>query len=335
MRNMILCDIFCSRQRHFLAPFLATSIGLILTACAGPEPARTAIPAPTVLLEDDHSLDSDAEGLASEEADEWLSFEQMLDQGAPAANSTPEARAASASGSTREPSSGPIHAIVLRTFQDDTSGATAHTWSAQLGTLVPPLKPDLRVHIDSKGSVVVFGNYDGWDDPQAAEDMGTLKDLRVNGKKIFGAIIRTTITPARDPDHLHPHELLTLRKRYPKARTIYTLEIEIWGDFESGELPRDIRLRRAEERVKELRAAGITAYFHHDPISELSTITVGAFDETAIDSSSGIPSREVEMLQKQFPNRLTNGEQLALPIKGRSDLGAVPQRSRLVLVPEL
>lgn len=229
----------------------------------------------------------------------------------------------------------PYHALVLQTFQGDLDGQAASVWRTQLGLLVPPLEPHLGVHTDRKGAIVIYGHYDGWDDPAVAEDLASLRNLRVNDKRIFGPIIRTTIQPQRKPENIHPHELLSLRLRYPKARTIYTLEIEIWGDFDSGMLSAAARRSHAETRVAELRAAGTPAFFHHDPISQLSTVTVGAFDEMALDAASGLPSTEVERWQRKFPHRLTNGEQLSLPIQGRSDLGAVPQRSRLVLVPEL
>jgi len=221
------------------------------------------------------------------------------------------------------------------TFQGDRQGQAAGVWAEQLGILIPPLKPDLGVHTGSKGSMVLYGHYDGWDDPKVADDMTALKNLRVNGKRIFGPIIRTTVRPQRRSDQIHPHELLSLRMRYPKVRTIYTLEIEIWGDFDSGTLSDEARRANAESRVAQLRADGTPAFFHHDPISRLSTVTIGAFDEQALDVASGLKSIEVEQWQRKFPNRLTNGEQLNLPVQGRPDLGAIPQRSRLVLVPEL
>ena len=40
---------------------------------------------------------------------------------------------------------------------------------------------------------------------------------------------------------LHPHSLHSVRRRYPSVDPLYTLEVAIWGDFESGELaPSDI-----------------------------------------------------------------------------------------------
>ncbi|MDG1838920.1 MAG: hypothetical protein P8I91_08980 [Phycisphaerales bacterium] len=259
--------------------------------------------------------------------DEWLAMEQMLSTNG--ADPTPAPKSTSAT-ITRPVS---FHTLVLRTFQGD-DGTAARQWHKQLGTLVPPLQPKLAVHVDRKGSVVVFGVYEGWEDPQATIDMKTLRDVRVNDKKIFGAIVRTDVRPRRTKEQIHPQELIALRVRYPDARTIYTLEIGVWGDFDSGQLTPEVRRQRAESRVAALRSEGVPAFFHHDPTTELSTVTVGAFGEDALDPSSGLMSVEVERWQQQFPNRLTNGEKLNLPIQGQPQLDAVPQRSRLVLVPE-
>ncbi len=226
------------------------------------------------------------------------------------------------------------HALVLKTFQGDEDGQAARLWATQLAALVPPLTPGIGVHVDGKGAMVLFGRYENWEDPQSAKDMETLHGLRVNGKRIFGPIIRTVVYPPRDPADLHPHELLALRHSQPATRILYTLEIGVWGDFDSGELPDQVRRQQAESQVASLRQSGIPAYFHHDPVSRLSTVTVGVFDESAVDPASSLLSPEAERWQKQFPFRLTNGEELRLPIPGRPDLGVVPQRSRLVLVPE-
>jgi hypothetical protein len=226
-----------------------------------------------------------------------------------------------------------FHTLVLRTFQGD-DGTAARQWHDQLAAVVPPLQEKLAVHLDRKGALVIFGVYEGWDDPQAATDMKTLRDLRVNDKRIFGAIMRTDVHPRRAKEHIHPHELLALRVRYPNVRTIYTLEVGVWGDFDSGQLTTAVRRHKAEARVADLRSGGVPAFFHHDLTTELSTITVGAFGEDSLDPSSGLVSVEVEAWQKRFPHRLTNGEELRLPIRGQSELEAIAQRSRLVLVPE-
>ena len=301
-----------------------------IAGCEAPPPARPEPPKLTVNF--DLTDESEAATPESTEQDDaWAAMEHMLDAGTtplPSAGQPPRTNAAPVD--TR-----PYHALVLQTFQDDVDGQAASLWREQLGLLVPPLDPDLGVHTDNKGSLVVYGHYEGWNDPKAAEDMASLKSLRIDNKRVFGPIIRTTIRPQRKPEEIHPYELLSLRLRYPDARTIYTLEIEVWGDFDSGTLPDAVRRANAESRVAQLRADRTPAFFHHDPVSRLSMVTVGAFNEQALDPESGLTSVEVEQWQRKFPNHLTNGEKLSLPVQGRPDLGVIPHRSRLVLVPEL
>ena len=303
---------------------LHLAAAVALCGCASTPPARPQVPTPRI--QEAAEAQTQPQNTAPV-TDEWLAMEQLLGGTGPEPTPVPK----STSRTIARPVS--FHTLVLRTFQGD-DGTAARQWHKQLGTLVPPLQPKLAVHVDHKGSFVVFGVYEGWEDPQAALDMKTLRDIRVNDKKIFRAIVRTDVRARRTKEQIHPQELLALRVRYPDARTIYTLEIGVWGDFDSGQLTPEARRRRAESHVAALRSEGVPAFFHHDPTTELSTITVGAFGEDALDPSSGLMSVDVERWQQQFPNRLTNGEELRLPIQGQPQLAAVPQRSRLVLVPE-
>jgi len=317
---------------HTVASGLLGLLALVMAACEAPSPARPSPPRPRVGVEMDRGPQTQPDRSAPEEEEAaWQAMEDLLAY----ESFPPPAPMAQPATPTQRGIDEPWHALVLHTFQGDAEGRAAGVWSEQLGILIPPLKPNLGVHVARKGSMVLYGRYDGWDDPKVTEDMTTLKKLRVNGKRIFGPIIRTTVRPQRRPEDIHPHDLLSLRVQFPKVRTMYTLEIEIWGDFDSGALPDEVRRGNAESRVGQLRAEGTPAFYHHNPVNQLSTVTVGAFDETAVDVASGLTSIEVEHWQHVFPNRLTNGETLRLPIQGRPDLGAVLQRSRLVLVPEL
>ena len=66
----------------------------------------------------------------------------------------------------------------------------------------------------------------------------------------------------------------------------------------------------------------------------MSMVTVGVFEHTAIDASSGLKSAQVERFMLQFPQRMVNGEPL-LELYDVNDpaKGGVPQPSRLVEVP--
>jgi hypothetical protein len=182
--------------------------------------------------------------------------------------------------------------------------------------------------------MALYGRYAGWDDPTASEDATTLSEIRVNGTRIFGPIIRADIKHARAADDYSDLELISVWTRYPNARDLYALEVELWGDFDSGELPASRRRDRAIQRTGELRRQGIQAYCHHDERRALSTITVGIFSDTAINPQSGIPDPDLARLQQTFPLRLVNGEELHMPVQpGGSAQNVQPIRSRLIKVP--
>ncbi len=92
----------------------------------------------------------------------------------------------------------------------------------------------------------------------------------------------------------------------------------------------------AESYTRKLRAQGFEAYFHHDDDRRLSMITVGLFDQTAIDAQSGLLSPPVEHLMRRFPQHLVNGEPLSEPVdRLRPRRGTRIQKPLLVLVPRL
>ncbi len=315
-----------SQRKRGLQAFASVLVGTVATGanlgCESAPQARPAPPVPKITAVEQPADQDDA----------WSSMEHMLDPGQSAGQPP---RTAASPGTQRPPIQSAWHALVLQTFPGDNDGRAATLWRDQLAAVVPPIAEKIRVHVGSKGSMVLYGQYEDWDDPQASTDMEFLRNVRVNNKRIFGPIVRTEVQPRRDPASIHPHELLAVRQQFPDGRTVYTLEIEVWGDFDSGMLSDTERQSRVEAKVASLRGQGVPAYFHHDPISDLSMITVGVFGEQALDPASGLLSSEVEQWQRRFPNRLTNGEELRLPVQGQPDLGVVPQRTRLVLVPEL
>lgn len=261
--------------------------------------------------------------------DNWADVEGVLSGGpSPATTSAP------APSQARPWSSKPRHALVLQTFSEDLNGAIAKAYIEQLGTLLPEHRARLHTHIDRHGSMALYGNYDGWDDPTAPTDADVLADIQINGKRLFGPIIRTDIEQARTPEEYSDLELISIWTRYPKVRAIYALEIELWGDFESDQWPADRRRSKAMERVAQLRQRGFDAYCHHDERRELSTVTVGLFSEAAINPQSGIADPDLARLQKEFPIRLINGEELRMPVqRGGSAQNVQPIRSRLIKVP--
>jgi hypothetical protein len=143
---------------------------------------------------------------------------------------------------------------------------------------------------------------------------------------------------------LHAYDLLSARKAHPKVNPLYTLDIAIWDDFDSNEMTWAEIKRKAEAYAMQLRQEGYEAYFYHDAPNERSTVTVGLFDRTAINSTSGLYSSEVtELIRKRFPQRLVNGEPMfeyEKPFenkraKDKDKIKTKPQTPVLALVPDM
>lgn len=243
---------------------------------------------------------------------------------------------------TRATATGPVSAtpaahwtIVLATFS-----ATGHQQAAaralgQLSTIDPQLA-GARVHTTAKGSMAVYGAYESAESADAQRDLAWIKQITVDGRPAFPRAMLTRIrrTPSRGPTH--PYDLTSARRRHPTVDPLYTLEVAIWSDFESGKLSREEIRRRAETHATELRGNGFEAYFFHDDDKRISSVTVGLFDRTAIDNRTMIYSPELTALMKQFPARLVNGEPLREPIDSqRPSRGTRVQQPSLVLVPDL
>lgn len=230
----------------------------------------------------------------------------------------------------------PGFGIVLGTFVAEGHAARATEYKERLFVLLPELSSSLRIYPTNGGSMVVYGSYEGWSDQAAKADIKKLQAITANGQQIFPKVLITELIPPRDPASIASEELLSLRVRYPDIRVLYTLEIAIWGDFESGEYPPRKRRVAAERFARELRARGIPAYYHHDETRSLSMVTVGVFDHRAIDGQTGLKSPQVERFLLDFPQRMVNGESVVdLYDPGDPEKGGRPQAPRLVEVPQL
>ncbi|MBG84014.1 MAG: hypothetical protein CMJ40_05635 [Phycisphaerae bacterium] len=230
----------------------------------------------------------------------------------------------------------PRYGICVATFSSDSHRAEGNEYIRRLGLLLPGIGEELSIYSEPDQSMVLYGDYDGWNDPKVRDATAKLRNVRIQGRKIFETPILTEVVPPRDPSTIDPIELLSLRLNYPEARTLYTVEIAVWGDFESGELPPDRRRKIAEDYARSLRSAGHKAWFHHDELKQMSTVTIGVFDHRAVDAASGIRSPAVERVVDTFPMRLVNGEPLMIPvIRGDPGSGSRPQKPMLVEVPRL
>ena len=225
--------------------------------------------------------------------------------------------------------------IVLATFTGPGAEDSAHLFLARSTAITEDVPDRFRVHRGAKGWLVVYGRYEGWEDSAATADIERLRLLARGNRPVFTRTVLSRLARPVSLESLPPLALLTVRRELPEVDPLYTLEVALWGDFESGVLPPRQRRREAESHAKELRLRGHVAWFHHDESRELSVVTVGLFDHTALDARSGLSSSEVEALLRVFPSRLVNGEPILELIDARRPrAGTRPQPPRLVLVPK-
>jgi hypothetical protein len=224
--------------------------------------------------------------------------------------------------------------VLLGTYTGPDHEAAAANMVRSCASIDPGLGA-ARVHTTGKGSMVVFGAHDDPSDPAAQRDLKWVKEIQLRGRQVFPGAMLTRVNVRAARGEFKPHELLSVRRLYPRVNPLYTLEVAIWGDFGAGTPLEEIQ-RSAERYAAELRGQGYEAYFHHDEDRRLSMVTVGLFDKTAIDPESGIWAPEIKLLVRKFPARLVNGEPLREPVsRCREDLGTRVQEPKLVLVPEL
>jgi hypothetical protein len=192
------------------------------------------------------------------------------------------------------------------------------------------------VHTGAGGSLVAYGRYESAQSDDAQRDLAWIKGLTLNDLPAFprAMLSRVNLRPAAAG--YRPLELMSARIRHPRVDPLYTLEVAVWGDFESGKLSIEQIHRSAEEYARTLRTRGFEAYYHHDDDRRLSMVTVGLFDHTAIDQRTGLYGPAVEALLRDFPAHLVNGQELLEPVDGRRvQRGTRVQRPKLVHVPKL
>jgi hypothetical protein len=316
----------CS-MRPLLLCLLFVSVG-----CDAPPDARTRVgstlntsPSADGMLPGEDSLNDLDFG------EDWDAVEQHLGRSQDRVQTSEGLNAFSGSQITRE---GPEYGIVMSSFGKSTSMMEAQQYKDRLAIVLPEIASGLHLSTVAEGILVTYGDYSGWKDPAAQADMKRLRDLTINNQQIFRTAILTEIKPIRDSASIAEDELLWVRVKYPDIRVLYTLEVALWGDFDSGNWPARERRAEAIQYARSLRKQGIPAFYHHDEGRNMSMVTVGVFDHTAIDASSGLKSAQVERFILQFPKRMVNGEpMLELFDVNDPSKGGLPQPPRLVEVP--
>lgn len=161
-----------------------------------------------------------------------------------------------------------------------------------------------------------------------------VKSLQHQNRPLFPRIALTHLDLRSQQADLHPFDLHSARREHPKVDPLYTLDVAMWDDFDSGALSYEQIRRNAEGYAHQLRNAGYEAYFYHDDRAERSIVTVGLFDRTAINNTSGLFTSTVTDLMKQFPQRMVDGEPMSeFKDRFRPEMGVKPQTPVLVEVP--
>lgn len=227
-----------------------------------------------------------------------------------------------------------VWSLVLGTFTEGDAAAAAQKMIAETQKIAPQVQ-GLRVHPTGSGAMVVFGEYKDRDDPRQAEDKNWLKSIKYQNQPVFPRIMLTHLDYRPLQAELHPYDLHYARREHPKVKPMYTLDVAVWDDLGSGKLNYAEIQRQAESYAKQLRMTGYEAYFFHDDAAKRSMVTVGLFDKTAINATSGLYSEAVEELIKHFPARLMNGEPMEeFKDRFRPQLGTRPQKPVLAEVPD-
>jgi hypothetical protein len=235
-------------------------------------------------------------------------------------------------GATTAPPPQGRWSVLLRTFSGDGHEERAEEFVIEV-TRRYPVFGEVFVEPRRGGSMVVAGRFLATDDSEAQEALALAKGITVGGGRPFATAMLVRRTTASDASPPKPYDLRTLRTRYPGRAELYTLQIGLWSTFGTREIdPADVR-RRAELDVARLRSQGYEAWFHHDPDSEMSTVTVGSFGADAYDPRSTLYAPEVERLMRAFPKHLINGEEVLVPSDQRRNGELRPQGPRLVEVP--
>lgn len=225
--------------------------------------------------------------------------------------------------------------LVVQTFTEGDTTAAAQRMISEMKTIAPEVQ-NLGIHPSHNGAMVVYGQYKSREDPKAAEDKAWLKTVKYQNRPVFPRVSLTHLDLRPLQRDLHPYDLNYARREHPKVNPLYTLEVAVWDDLESGKLPYAEIQRKSEAYVMQLRTAGYEAYFYHDDVAKRSMVTVGLFDKSAINAISGLYSDAVTALIKRFPARLVNGEPMGELIdRFRPEVGIKPQSPALVLVPDM
>ncbi len=222
-------------------------------------------------------------------------------------------------------------AVVLATFSDDGHKEMAKAARDRLAESYPALK-DSFVRSTDRGSVVMLGAFGSPKDDQARALLESVKTLSPDGRnRPFAKAYFSRVPGTGGP--VSAYDLTSCaKKRMPGVHPTFTVQVAMWGDFDSNTMTQDQVDAKAEAHCRALRARGLEAYVHSDSDKHTAIVTVGIFDSTAYDARSTLFSGPVERLFKQFPAMLVNGEELLVPPPKGAPAGTPASKQPCVLI---
>jgi hypothetical protein len=227
---------------------------------------------------------------------------------------------------------GTTWSIVLGTFSGENHARDAKDARDKLAERIPEFGAAF-VHSTPTGSMILFGRYQGPEDPAARKEVKRIQAYEYKGARPFAtAMLVRPETKRRGPTG--PNDLRTLRVANPNVDPLYTLQVAVWADFD-GSLSLETLRKQAEAYTMTLRAKGLQAFYHHDEDLKMSVVTVGGFGADAYNPRSTLYSPDVSALMKKFPHQLVNGQPLMLKADARDPKSReFAQPCMLVLVPK-
>lgn len=195
--------------------------------------------------------------------------------------------------------------------------------------------PTLRgafVRPQGRGSAVWFGRFASPSDADAQAVRAQVKAIERNGRPAFPQAFLAVLP---DDSPIGEHDIRQLRLMYPTVEPLYSLQVACWGTFGGDQISFDEVKRSSEREVRDLRARGFDAWYHHDEVTGSSVVTIGVFDKRSYDGRSTLYAPEVEALMREFPIHRINGEEAMVEVVPGDRSSRVPQTCRLVSVPRI
>lgn len=191
-----------------------------------------------------------------------------------------------------------------------------------------------------KATVIAYGRYERPDDPRAKADLEMIRSMTTDNRRPFASALLTPPAPKHLAGSLPELDLRNAKKRFGKDRSLYTLQVAIYGRGDRSRATSDdiaAARKAAEEAAVILRRDGEFAFYYH--AAERSMVTVGIFGQADHDplNRPGIESPALLRARELHPLNLLNGQGIRERIPGAQGDGPEVYRlqpSSLVAVPD-